>query len=129
VLNPPVADLPKPPPGRRPAPIPAAVAELWELILAYFKQETTEPLKALGRVIAFGIAGSLLIGTGVVFVAIGALRLLQEETDAFEGNFTFVPYVIVIALLLGMAGLAIWFGTRTKEPSTASPSGPTAGKP
>jgi hypothetical protein len=112
-----MAEPQKSPAGRRPAPIPTAVAELWELILAYFKQETTEPLKALWRVIAFGVAGSILIGTGVIFVAIGGLRLLQEETDAFHGNFTFVPYVIIIALLLGMAGLAIWYGTRSKEPS------------
>jgi flagellar biosynthesis protein FliQ len=111
-----MVEQPKPPAGRRPAPIPTAVAELWELVVAYFKQETTEPLKALWRVIAFGVAGSLLIGTGVVFVAIGGLRLLQAETDVFHGNFTFVPYLIIIALLLGMAGLAIWYGTRTKEP-------------
>jgi hypothetical protein len=92
-----------------------AVAELWELVVAYFKQETTEPLKSLWRVIAFGIAGSLLIGVGVVFIAIGGLRLLQAETDAFHGNWSFVPYVLMILLLVGMAGLVFWRGTRTKE--------------
>jgi hypothetical protein len=102
--------------ARRPAPIPTAVAELWELLVAYFKQETTEPLKSLGRVIAFGIAGSLAIGVGVVFIAIGGLRLLQYETDAFHGNWSFVPYVIMIVLLLGMAALVFRIGTRTKEP-------------
>jgi hypothetical protein len=92
------------------------VAELWELVVAYFKQETTEPLKSLGRVIAFGIAGSLAIGVGVVFIAIGGLRLLQYETDAFHGNWSFVPYVIMIVLLLGMAALVFRIGTRSKEP-------------
>ena len=116
MLNPRAAEPSKRPAARRPAPIPTAVAELWELVVAYFKQETTEPLKSLGRVIAFGIAGSLLIGVGVVFVTIGGLRLLQDETDAFTGNWTFVPYLIVITVLLGMAGLVFWLGTRTKEP-------------
>lgn len=91
------------------------MAELWELVLAYLKQETTEPLKMLGRVIGFGIAGSLAIGIGVVFFAIGGLRLLQEETDAFHGNWSFVPYVVIIVLLVGMAGLVFRLGTRTKE--------------
>ena len=92
------------------------MAELWELLVAYFKQETTEPLKSLGRVIAFGIAGSLAIGVGVVFFAIGGLRLLQDETDVFHGNWSFVPYVIMITLLLGMAAGVFRVGTRTKEP-------------
>jgi len=100
----------------RPAPIPTAVAELWELVLAYFKQETTEPLKSLWRVIAFGIAGSLLIGVGVVFIAIGALRLLQAETDIFHGNWSFVPYVIVITALMVAGAAMLRIGLRTKEP-------------
>jgi hypothetical protein len=100
----------------RPAPIPTAVAELWELVVAYFKQETTEPLKSLWRVIAFGIAGSLLIGVGVVFIAIGALRLLQAETDVFQGNWTFVPYVIVITGLMVAGAAMLKIGLRTKEP-------------
>lgn len=116
MLNPPVAPPPPRSTARRPAPLPTAVAELWELIVAYFKQETTEPLKSLGRVIGFGIAGSLAIGIGVVFVAVGGLRLLQDETDVFHGNWSFVPYVIMILLLLGMAGLVFRIGTRTKEP-------------
>lgn len=107
MLNPSVAD--------RPAPIPQAVAELWELVVAYFKQETTEPLKALGRVLAMGVAGSLLIGFGVIFAGVGGLRLLQEETSVFEGNWSFVPYVIVIVALLGLAGLAYGLGTRRKD--------------
>jgi hypothetical protein len=99
---------------RRPAPIPSAVAELWELIVAYLKQETTEPLKGLVRVIGFGIVGSIAIGVGVVFFAIGGLRLLQHETDAFHGNWSFVPYLLMILLLLVMAGVVFWMGTRRK---------------
>lgn len=111
MLNPPVAD--------RPPPIPQAVSELWELVLAYFKQETTEPLKRLGRVVGFGVAGSLLLGAGVVFVATGLLRLLQHEAaDTFDGNWTFVPYIIVIVALLGTAYAVYALGTRPKKTST-----------
>ena len=110
VLNPLVAD--------RPAPIPQAVRELYELVVAYFKQETTEPLKALGRVLAFGILGSLLLGTGVVFAAVGVLRVVQQETSAFDGNWSFVPYVIVIVALLGTAFTVFKVGTRTKDGSS-----------
>ena len=108
MLNPPVAN--------RPAPIPQAVTELIQLVKAYFKQETTEPLKALGRVVAFGVAGSLLLGTGVIFVALGILRLLQEETDTtFHGNWSIIPYVVVIVALLVAAALVFKTGTRTKK--------------
>jgi hypothetical protein len=110
VLNPSVAD--------RPAPIPQALVELWELVVAYFKQETTEPLKSLGRVLGLGIAGSLLVGFGVIFLGVGILRLIQEETTAFEGNWSFVPYLIVVVVLIGIAALSYYFASRTKdEPS------------
>ncbi|MGZ4713000.1 MAG: phage holin family protein [Acidimicrobiia bacterium] len=107
----------------RPAPIPQAVAELWELVVAYFRQETTEPLKALGRVVGFGVAGSLLIGTGVVLAAVGALRVLQYETDAFHGNWSFVPYAIVIVALIAIAAAVFLIGTRAKTgpPTKDSP--------
>jgi len=107
VLNPQVAD--------RPAPIPQAISELWELVLAYFKQETTEPLKGLARVVGFGVVGSLFLGSGVIFVWIGVLRLLQTEgANTFDGNLTVIPYFIVILGLLGTAGVVFKLGTRTK---------------
>lgn len=110
MLNPPVAE--------KPAPIPQAVAELWQLVVAYFKQETTEPLKSLGRVVGFGIAGSLLLGAGVMFFAIGVLRYLQHDlSDTFDGNWTVAPYVIVIVGLLATAALVFAVGTRTKKPT------------
>ena len=55
------------------APLPQVVRELWELIVAYFKQETVVPLKQLGRYIAFGLLGALLLGFGVVLLAIVGL--------------------------------------------------------
>ena len=114
-MNPQVAD--------RPAPIPQAITELWELVVAYFKQETTEPLKGLARVIGFGVFGSLLLGAGVVFVAIGVLRLLQHEgPNTWDGNLSIGPYIIVIVGLLVTAGLVFKLGTRTKNAPPKPPA-------
>jgi hypothetical protein len=83
------------------------IQELRDLVVAYFKQETLEPLKGIGRYIGFGIAGALLLGTGVVFLAIGGLRALQTETGTpFTGNWSWVPYAIVVGGLIVLAGLA-----------------------
>ena len=40
--------------------------DAFQLTLSYLKQETLEPLKGLGRFIAFGLAGSFAIAVGVV---------------------------------------------------------------
>src|SRR4051794_41594206 len=98
-----MAESPKRTATKRPAPIPSAVAELWALVVAYLKQETTEPLKSLGRVIAFGLAGSLAIGAGVVFIAIGGVRPLPGETHAVHRDRAFVAYLPLILLLLWVA--------------------------
>lgn len=90
------------------APLPQLVTELWELIVAYFKQETVVPLKQLGRYVALGLAGSLLLGTGVLFLALAGLRALQTETgDTFDGNWSWAPYGIVLAVLL-IGALITW---------------------
>jgi len=88
----------------RQKPIPQLATELWDLIVLYFKQETVVPLKSLGRYIGLGVLGSLLMGFGVVFCTVAALRALQVATDAFDGDWTWVPYLIVVfALLVGAA--------------------------
>jgi hypothetical protein len=93
------------PPQPAAAPLPQLVMELRELIVGYLKQETVVPLKQLGRYIAFGIVGSLLLGLGVLLLAVGGLRALQTETgDTFTGDWSWAPYGFVfIALLVGGA--------------------------
>jgi len=88
--------------------LPALAAELWDLVRAYAKQETVEPLKGLGRFIAFGLAGSVTIGVGLVLLAVGGLRALQTETGStFHGNWSWLPYLIVLVGCASLAGIAI----------------------
>lgn len=93
------------PTGERSAPLPQIVRELWELIVAYFKQETVVPLKQLGRYIVFGLLGAMLLGVGVLLLAMSGLRALQDETGTtFRGNWSWAPYgILFFALLIGGA--------------------------
>ncbi|MFM8305007.1 MAG: hypothetical protein ACKOA9_12050 [Actinomycetota bacterium] len=97
----------------RQASLPQLVIELKDLLVAYFKQETIVPLRQLGRYLAFGVAGSILMGTGVMLLALGCLRLLQTETGTtFTGNWSWVPYLIVFAGLVIGAAIA-WTARKT----------------
>ncbi len=88
--------------------------ELQTMLVDYAKQETVDPLKALGRYLSSGLAGAVLIFMGVMFVGLGVLRVLQSQTgDAFEGLgfLSLVPYIgsivtmtlIVLVILLAMS--------------------------
>jgi uncharacterized membrane protein YidH (DUF202 family) len=85
------------------------------MVLAYFRQETVEPVKNLGRFVAFGVAGSLLLGIGVALLLLATLRFFQTETGStFTGHLSWVPYVImlVVALVLAGAAMAGWSVSR-----------------
>ncbi len=81
--------------------------ELWQLVVAYLKQETVAPVKDLGRFLAKGLAGSLLLSVGLVLLMLAGLRALQTETgSALDDNWSFVPYLIILVLAAAIAGLA-----------------------
>jgi hypothetical protein len=95
--------------------LPVQVAELWDLVRAYAKQETVEPIRGLGRYAAFGIAGSLLLSIGLVLLLLGGLRALQTETgDTFEGNWSWAPYLIALAGA-GVVVLLLRLGMRKRK--------------
>ena len=88
--------------------LPGEAQDLFQLVVGYAKQETLDPVKNLGRFIGYGMAGALLGSLGAVLLLLGALRLLQTETgDTFDGNWTFVPYVVVLAVSGAIAGGAM----------------------
>lgn len=89
------------------ASLPTVVSDLWELIRTYAKQETVGPLKGLGRSIAFGVAGSVVLSTGLVLLSLAALRALQTETGStFDGSWSWAPYLLTlvgVAILIALA--------------------------
>jgi hypothetical protein len=95
--------------------LPTQIGELWRLVVAYFRQETVEPVRNLGRFVAFGVAGSLVLGLGVGLLILAVLRFFQTETGStFTGNLSWVPYLImlVVSLVLAGAAMAGWSMTR-----------------
>jgi hypothetical protein len=83
--------------------------DAFQITIDYVKQETLEPLKGLGKFLAWGVAGSVILALGVLLLLLGALRVLQTETGtALSGDWSWVPYLVVTALGLGVIGLAAW---------------------
>jgi hypothetical protein len=83
--------------------------DLYESVKDYARQETLGPLRGAGRWIGFGIAGSLSVGIGAAFLALGLLRLLQTECAGFfHGRWmSLLPYVAALVLSLVVVGLAL----------------------
>ena len=95
------------------------IRELKDLVIAYAKQETVDPLKGLARYVAYGVAGAALLGLGIMFLAIGLLRILQGESDNphFTGNWSWVPYAIVVVIVLAVAALSWYVATKKRNVS------------
>ena len=75
-------------------------SEFIGIVRAYAQQETIDPIKGLARYLLFGVIGSIVLGIGVILLTVALLRVLQTETgDAFDGNWSWVPYVIALVAL------------------------------
>ncbi|MEY3389410.1 MAG: hypothetical protein RLZ74_1016 [Actinomycetota bacterium] len=84
-----------------------------DLVRAYVRQQTVTPLRGVGRWVAFGLFGGILLVIGLVFLAMGALRGMQGIA-AFEGGLSFVPYFVVLVgsiVLIGITKGRISIGT------------------
>ncbi len=74
------------------------IGDAVNLVKAYAKQETIDPLRAVGSYLAWGIPGALLLAVGWLFLLIGLLRVMQTELHAFDNGWSFVPYLAVVAV-------------------------------
>jgi len=89
-------------------PLSDTVQDLWDLLVSYARQETVEPLRNVGRFVAYGVGGMVVMTVGAIFLTMSALRALQTQTGSvFDGNWSWVPYLIVAIVLCGLAYLAV----------------------
>jgi hypothetical protein len=84
-------------------------ADFFELVKAYAKQETMEPLRGAGRWLLFGVAGSVLLMLASISLTLAMLRVLQEETGStFTGNLSWFPYLATLVAAVVVIGLLAW---------------------
>ncbi len=90
------------------------IGDVSDLVKAYARQELVGPLRNVGRFVGLGLGGALFLGLGLLLLALGGLRAIQAEAaDTFDGNWSFVPYVIIlvaIGLAMGLIGVRIMKG-------------------
>lgn len=72
--------------------------------LRYVREETVDPVKALGRYAGFGCLGSLLIGLGGILLLVGSLRGLAH---VFHGSLSWIPYLLVTFLASAVIAVTI----------------------
>src|SRR5580698_11592914 len=83
--------------------------DAFQLTVDYVKQETIDPLRGIGRFLSMGIAGAFFLAFGIFLILIGILRLLQTETGtALTGNWSWVPYAVVLVLAVLVVAVAVW---------------------
>lgn len=80
------------------------VADLWQLVRDYAKQETVDPLRTIGRFVGLGLVGAVLLSLGIFFAVLAILRGIQQEGGSqVTGSWNFVPYLVafVVCVLVG----------------------------
>ena len=98
--------------------IPQVMTELWEMLVSYAKQETVDPLKGLGRFVAFGMASAIVGSIGIILLTLAGLRALQTHNDGrLDGNWNWVPYLAALVLL----ALLIMIFVRRIKPKRSRP--------
>lgn len=101
----------------------AGVGDVIDVVKEYARQETLGPLKGAGRWLALGSIGALFLGLGAILVLLGSLRLVQTEVSAFDGAWSWVPYLIVLVIAVPLT-VVTWSrvkkATLGKEPRHGS---------
>lgn len=84
------------------------IGEVIELVKSYVRQETIGPLKGLGRKVGIGLAGALLIGLGLFFLALGLLRLVQDKIPRLAtGSLSWLAYLVVVVFCVIVTVIAL----------------------
>ncbi|CAB5008696.1 MAG: hypothetical protein EBY23_08635 [Actinobacteria bacterium] len=72
---------------------PSSQEDVLDLVVAYAKQETIEPLRGALRWILWGLASMAFICTGLVFIVLGVVRASQDVLgESFQQSWSFVSY-------------------------------------
>lgn len=96
------------------------IQELRELLVAYARQETVEPLGKLKQYLGYGIPGAFLVTLGVYLVFMGIVRLVQHWDATASGYASLVPYA---AGLIFLGVVAVICGLKARQSMAAGDDG------
>lgn len=110
--------------------------DLKDMVTAYARQETVDPLKGVGRYLAFGGAGGLLVGIGTLLILTSILRGLQA-LDVFNdparfngGRWSWVPYLLTLVVggvVIAGCAKAISGSSRSRKQGAKATTKPAKG--
>lgn len=84
------------------------VGDLVGSVRAYAVQETVGPARGAARWLAYGSVGALFTGLGIVLLALGLLRMVQDiGGTALSGGWSFVPHLASAAVLSVLSFIAL----------------------
>ncbi len=85
-----------------------SIPELIDYLRSYVMQETVDPLRGVGRWLAYGAIGAFCLGLGLVIVLLGVLRLIQEEWHrSASGSWSWVAYLVTLLIAVGLLVLTL----------------------
>ena len=83
------------------------IADVVEVVKAYARQETVEPIRGAARWVAVGTVAAVSLGLAMVYLAMAVLRLSQDlGGSTLGGAWSFVHYLVslvVTTLLVGVS--------------------------
>ena len=83
------------------------LTELYNLVVNYARQQTIDPIRGVGRWLAFGLIGAVLMSIGLVLGVLGVLRLIQTTTIGESNSWSWTGYLITIAACIAVGWLAV----------------------
>ena len=81
------------------------INEAVDLVKAYARQETIDPLKRLGPYLKFGVPGAIAAGFGFFFLILGVLRMMQHRGSWVTGSLSWVPYVVTLGFTVALCAV------------------------
>lgn len=83
------------------------LAELYNLVVNYARQQTIEPIRGVGRWLVFGLIAAVLMSIGLVLGALGFLRLIQTTAIGESNSWSWTGYLITITACIAVGWLAV----------------------
>ena len=86
----------------------ASLGDVVQFVKGYAEQEIKDPLLGAGRWLAFGAAGAVALGLGLMLLLLGVLRLVQTEWErSSSGALSWIAYGVTLLVTLAILAVTL----------------------